>query len=244
MSDPRPTKNFPDLRAHFLGRVPFGEAWEMQRAIWEEHAGGKIREDVLLFLDHDPVFTLGQGGSESNIISRCSPDGEGKVPLVRVNRGGEVTCHGPGQLMMYALCDLRRRDRDVHRHCRRLEEIFLRYVAGLGFEAERRSDMPGLWVGGRKILSLGVGARRWTTMHGVAFNLSPDLRYFEMIHPCGEVGARVTSLERLLGGAPSLREAAEALVPICADVFESEVCMIPEGEHLLFPALRAAGGSA
>ena len=102
--------------------------------------------------------------------------------------------------MFYALCDLRWRDRDVHRHCRRLEEVFVRYLAGLDIEAARRSGMPGLWVDGKKILSLGVGARRWVTMHGVAFNVSPDLRYFGMINPCGEVGAPVTSLARLLDG--------------------------------------------
>lgn len=242
MSDSRQVKMFPDIRAHFLGRIPFNEAWEMQRGIWDERAGGEIREDVFLFLEHDPVFTLGRGGSESNIISRRSPGKEGEVPLVRVNRGGEVTYHGPGQLMMYALCDLRRRDRDVHRHCRRLEEVFIRYLAGKNIEAVRRSEMPGLWVGGEKILSLGVGARRWVTMHGVAFNLATDLRYFEMIHPCGKVGARVTSLERISGEALSSREVAEALVPICAEIFESEARMVPEGDRSPFTALRAAGG--
>jgi lipoate-protein ligase B len=242
LNDPRPAEKYPDVRAQFLGRVPFEKAWKLQRKIWDERAGGKIREDVFLFLEHEPVFTLGQGGSESNVISRRSPDGGEEVPLIRVNRGGEVTCHGPGQLMFYALCDLRRRDRDVHRHCRRLEEIFIRYLADLDIEAARRSGMPGLWVEGRKILSLGVGARRWITMHGVAFNVSPDLRYFGMINPCGEVGAPVTSLARLLDGAPGLREVAEALVPICSDVFESEVYMTPEDNCALSSAARAAGG--
>ncbi len=244
MSEPRPAAKNPDVRAHFLGRVPFGKAWEIQQKIWKGRAGGETREDVFLFLEHEPVFTLGQGGSESNVISRLSPNGTGEVPLVRVNRGGEVTWHGPGQLMLYALCDLRRRDRDVHEHCRRLEEVFIRYLAGVDIAADRRSDMPGLWVEGRKILSLGVGARRWVTMHGVAFNVSPDLRYFEMIHPCGEVGADVTSLERLLDETPDLRGMAEALVPICSDVFESEVCMIPDGEGLPSSAAPAAGGGA
>ncbi len=226
----------------------------MQRKIWDERAGGNVREDDFLFLEHEPVFTLGQGGLESNVISRRSPDGgepngveaDGgeEIPLIRVNRGGEVTWHGPGQLMFYALCDLRRRDRDVHRHCRRLEEVFVRYLAGLDIEAVRRSGMPGLWVDGRKILSLGVGARRWITMHGVAFNVSPDLRYFEMINPCGEVGAPVTSLALLLEGAPGLREVAEALVPICADVFESEVYMTSEEICAPSSAARAAGGGA
>lgn len=242
MSEPRPESRIPPVRARFLGRQSFDDAWKLQQAIWEDLAGGNAREDVFLFLEHEPVFTLGQGGAESNIISRRSPGGEGIVPVVRVNRGGEVTYHGPGQLMLYALCDLRRRDRDVHRHCCRLEEVFLRYLADLGIGAERREDMPGLWVKGEKILSLGVGARRWVTMHGVAFNVSTDLRFFGMIHPCGEVGAPVTSLERLMGGAPELCRVANDLVPYCQDVFESEVIMIPEDDTLPGQAVRAAGG--
>lgn len=232
MSDPPVAHDAPAALAGFLGRVPFGEAWELQRKIWRGLAEGRSGGDVFLFLEHGPVFTLGTGGSEAHIVSRRLSAGEAEVPVVRVNRGGEVTFHGPGQLMMYAICRLTGSGRDVHAHCRRLEEVFLRYLSGAGFEARRREDMPGLWVEGEKILSLGVGARRWVTMHGVAFNVAPDLRYFGRIHPCGEVGARVTSLERLLGKAPPLREVAGALIPICREVFGREVIWsegAPEG---------------
>jgi len=213
----------PTALAGFLGRVSFDKAWELQRKIWRGHAEGYLGEDVFLFLEHDPVFTLGTGGSEAHILSRRLSVGEEEVPVVRVNRGGEVTCHCPGQLVMYAICSLAESGRDIHSHCRRLEEVFRRYLSGSGFDACRRIDMPGLWVGGEKILSLGVGARRWVTMHGVAFNVAPDLRYFEIIHPCGEVGAQVTSLERLLGNVPTLRELAVALLPFCREVFSREV---------------------
>ncbi len=223
MSDSASSKKCPGISAGFLGRVPFGEAWELQKKIWEDRAEGRIGEDIFLFLEHEPVLTLGAGGSEANVISRRAPSGGGEVPLVRINRGGEVTYHGPGQLMLYAVCDLRERERDVHAHCRRLEEVFLRYLSALGIEAERRAGMPGLWVEGGKILSLGVGVRRWVTMHGVAFNAGTDLRFFEMIHPCGEVGARMTSLEELLMRPVPLWEVAEALAPICEDVFGQEV---------------------
>jgi lipoate-protein ligase B len=203
--------------------MPFESAWDLQKNIWEERAEGRLNEDVILFLEHEPVITLGAGGAEGNIISRESPAGGAEVPLYRINRGGEVTFHGPGQLMMYAICDLKERERDVHAHCRRLEEVFLRYLAGLGVEARRREEMPGLWVGGEKILSLGVGARRWVTIHGVALNVSTDLRFFEMIHPCGEIGARVTTLERLSGSSRPLDEVAESLHPILADVFGQKI---------------------
>lgn len=240
MSKTRSPERGPALRACILGRLPFEEAWDLQRRIWEERAGGRLAEDVLLFLEHEPVFTLGQGGSERHVIETRSPRDGRVVPVLRVNRGGEVTYHGPGQLMLYALCDLRLRERDVHAHCRRLEEVFLRYLAGLGLAAERRAGSPGLWVGDGKILALGVGARRWVTMHGVAFNVSTDLRFFEMIHPCGEEGGRTTSLERLLGGAPAVEEVAEALLPACAGVFGGRVRVEPSAGGLLAAAAGAA----
>jgi len=220
--------------------MAFGEAWALQRRLWEERAAGRLAEDALLLLDHEPVFTLGQGGAEANVLRTRAPWDGTEVPVVRINRGGEVTYHGPGQLMLYAVCDLRARDRDVHRHCRRLEEVFVRHLADLGFRAERRPGQPGLWVAGAKILSLGVGARRWITMHGVAFNVSTDLRFFEMIHPCGEAGARVTSLDRLLGAAPPLSQVAEAIVPLCADVFGERIRIEPDVESLLAASAGAA----
>ncbi len=231
------------IRVFFPGRVRYQEAWALQQRLWEERAGGRLKDDVLLFLDHEPVFTLGKGGAASNILAKKAPDGGGEVPVIRVNRGGEVTFHGPGQLMLYAICDLRERDRDVHRHCRRLEEVFLRYLEGLGLAPARRPEMPGLWVDGEKILALGVGARRWVTMHGGAFNVSPDLRFFEMMHPCGEVGGRVTSLGRLLGEAPPLRKVVEDLLPICAGVFGDDVSMSPNLDCLFAPAAGVAGAA-
>ncbi len=213
------------ISAAFLGRVAFEEAWELQKRLWEERAGGRLREDVFLLLEHEPVMTLGKGGDEENVLQRHSPVDGARVPLIRINRGGEVTFHGPGQLMFYAICDLRDRERDVHLHCRRLEEIFLCYLEKRGLRANRREGSPGLWVRDEKILSLGVGARRWVTMHGVSFNVAPDLRCFEMMHPCGEVGGRATSVERLLGSAPPLPELARELIPFCAEVFGARVIM-------------------
>ena len=217
--------NKPSIGAAFLGRVGFHEAWDLQKRLWTERAEGRLGEDVFLFLEHDPVMTLGKGGSEANVLLRRSPVDGAEVPLVRINRGGEVTFHGPGQLMLYAICDLREWERDVHLHCRRLEEVFRRYLERKGFHAERRPGNPGLWVNDEKILALGVGARRWVTMHGVSFNASPDLRYFEMMHPCGEVGGRTTSLEKLQGGSPPLPELAGDLLPVCAEVFDAHITM-------------------
>lgn len=217
--------NKPSIKAAFLGRMSFNEAWNLQKRLWAERAEGRLQEDIFLFLEHDPVMTLGKGGSEANVLLRRSPVDGAEVPLVRINRGGEVTFHGPGQLMLYAICDLREWERDVHLHCRRLEEVFRRFLEKKGLCAVRKQGNPGLWVGGEKILALGVGARRWVTMHGVSFNASPDLRYFKMMHPCGEVGGRVTSLERFLGNSPPLPELARELIPICAETFDADVMM-------------------
>lgn len=213
----------PSIRAAFLGRLAFGEAWALQKRLWAARAEGRLRDDAFLLLEHEPVMTLGKGGDAAHVLRRRSPVDGAEVPLVRVNRGGEVTFHGPGQLMLYAICDLRERERDVHLHCRRLEEVFLRYLRNRGLAPRRRKGNPGLWVREGKILSLGVGARRWVTMHGVALNVAPDLRYFGMMHPCGEPGARVTSLERLLGAAPPLAEVAREVVPLCAEIFGARV---------------------
>ena len=113
------------IKAFYLGRQEFLNSWNMQKELWEKRSSGELGNDVLLFLEHDPVFTLGIGGNEDNVLSRVSPLNGDIVPLLRINRGGEVTYHGPGQLMVYAIFDLRNYSKDVHAHCRKLEEIFV-----------------------------------------------------------------------------------------------------------------------
>ena len=135
--------NKPSIRAVFLGRVAFNEAWDLQKRLWTERAEGRLREDVFLFLEHEPVMTLGKGGGEENVLLRRSPVDGAEVPLVRINRGGEVTFHGPGQLMLYAICDLREWERDVHLHCRRLEEVFRRYLERKGAPRREKAGEPG-----------------------------------------------------------------------------------------------------
>ena len=149
---------------------------------------GKIA-DTLLLLEHPHVYTLGRGASEAFIVS--PPAG---VPIHRVSRGGEVTYHGPGQLVGYPILKLEGPARDVHGYLRALEEVLIRALAACGISAGRREGLTGVWIGNRKIASLGVGIKRWVTLHGFAINVNPDLAYFGGIIPCGIAGCAMTSV--------------------------------------------------
>ena len=211
------------IKAFSLGRQGFLDSWKIQKELSKKRSSGELNHDVLLFLEHDPVFTLGVGANEENILSRNSPvDGE-VVPLLRINRGGEVTFHGPGQLMVYAIFDLRNYGKDVHVHCRKLEEIFVKYSCTIGLNVLRKEKKPGLWKDDLKILSLGIGVRRWITMHGVSFNVSPNLEFFKMINPCGFVDEQIASLESLNLDVPSINDIISSLIPICSEIFGQNV---------------------
>ena len=154
-----------------------------------------ITDDFLLLLEHEPVYTLGRGARESDLLG--APERFG-VPVFRVGRGGGVTYHGPGQLVAYPIVTLARQGRDVHRYVRRLEEVLIGVCAVFGVEAFRRRGLTGVWVRNGKIASIGVGVRRWVAFHGAALNVNTDLAYFQAIVPCAMPGLAVTSLGREL----------------------------------------------
>lgn len=170
--------------------------------------------DTLLMMEHPHVFTLGRGADERFIVANA----EG-VPIRRVSRGGEVTYHGPGQLIGYPILKLEGRDRDVTKYLRSLEAAMIDALAKIGIEAGRRDGMTGVWLGARKIASIGVGIRRWTTWHGFALNVSTDLRYFDSIVPCGIEGCRMTSVCEITNRAVSVREFAGIMRESFARVF-------------------------
>ena len=224
------------IKAFSLGQQEFLYSWNIQKKIWAKRSSGELDHDVLLFLEHDPVFTLGIGGNEDNVLSRKSPLDGKNVPVLRINRGGEVTFHGPGQLMVYAIFDLRNYGKDVHVHCRKLEEIFVKYSCTIGLHIFRKDKSPGLWVGDLKILSLGIGVRRWITMHGVSFNVSPNLDFFKMINTCGSIDERITSLESLNLNVSSIGDLITDLIPICSEIFDQKVvvCEPNDLDEILF----------
>ncbi len=171
-----------------LGTIDYAAALALQERMLAARQQDRIA-DVLLLLEHPHVYTLGRGASEAFLLNRPA-----EVPLYRVSRGCEVTYHGPGQLVGYPIVKLEGAARDVHAYLRRLEDAMIAALGELGIEAGRRERLTGVWIGQRKIASIGVGLRRWVTMHGFALNVTTDLGYFERIVPCGIHGCEMTSI--------------------------------------------------
>ena len=178
------------LNCSDLGTIAYTHALALQEEIVQQRCRGE-REDTLFLLEHLPVFTLGRGADEQHLLTPR------EVPVHRVSRGGEVTFHGPGQLVGYPLVDLTRHGRDVHLYLRGLEAVLIDVLATYGITAHREAERTGVWVGEKKIASIGVGVRRWVTSHGFALNVTTDLSYFADIVPCGLVGVRMTSMAEL-----------------------------------------------
>lgn len=203
-----------------LGLISFEEAYAQQCQTVEEIASGISGERILL-LEHPPVFTIGRRGNEDNLLARKGFSGE-PISLTRINRGGDITFHGPGQVVGYPLLDLRRRGRDVHRYLRLLEEGLIRTAREFGIGAYRREGLTGVWTERGKLASIGVGVRRWITMHGFALNVSTDLRYFSLIHPCGIESCPMTTISLEVGREVSVDEAKKALQGAFTDVLSNQ----------------------
>lgn len=190
------------------GRVPYAAALAWQEQLVGERLAGA--DDALVLLEHPPVYTLGRG-ADPRFLGAA---GGAEVAIVRVGRGGQVTYHGPGQLVGYPILVLRRHRLDVHWYVRMLEQVLVDALAGLGIAAGRRAGLTGVWVEDRKIGSIGVALRRWVTWHGFALNVGPDLGGFAPIVPCGIAGVRMTSVAG--EGGP---EAVDAVLPVVRDRF-------------------------
>jgi lipoyl(octanoyl) transferase len=212
------------LEVRRLGLVRYREALALQQALVEERRGGRV-PDVLLLLQHPPVITLGVrgDGGRSHIVASDERLAELGVEISETGRGGDVTYHGPGQLVGYPILDLRPDRCDVHRYVRDVEDVMIRTCADYGVEARRVDGLTGAWVGDRKIGAIGVRISRWITSHGFAFNVSTELEYFNLIVPCGIADRGVTSLEHLLGRRIPLEEVEESLARHCGAVFERQV---------------------
>ena len=175
------------------GRVPYAEALTWQRQLAAARLDRSLDHDVLLLLEHPPVITLGRTSKREHLLN------SGDVPVFEVERGGDVTYHGPGQLVGYPIIDLTQHREDLHWYLRTLEQVLIDALATLGIPAERRAGLTGVWTGGRKIASIGVHVKQWVTWHGFALNVNTDLSSFERIVPCGIDGVAMTSIERETG---------------------------------------------
>lgn len=222
-----------------LGPTPYGVGLALQEALLRRCAraregaagpdGGPDGEgrsapddvagitDWLLFPDHPPVLTVGRGGSEASLrVSREALAARG-VELFEVSRGGDMTWHGPGQLVGYPVVDLARVGRDLHAFLRALEDVLVEALAGWGLAAGRVPGRTGVWAGEEKVASIGIAVRSWVSYHGFALNVAPDLAFFDLIHPCGLRGVRMTSLRERLGpAAPDLAAARRAVAGLLA----------------------------
>lgn len=206
------------LEVRRLGRVPYAKGLALQERLVAERQAGRI-PDTLLLLEHDPVFTLGRNARAEHVLF---PEAELRArgfEVYETGRGGDVTYHGPGQVVGYPILNLAPDRCDVHRYVRDLEEVLIRTCADYGVAASRVPGMTGAWVGQEKIGAIGVRIARWVTSHGFAFNVSANLAPFGLIVPCGLRGRGVTSLERLLGAPVSAEAVMDRLAAHMAAVF-------------------------
>lgn len=204
----------PTLEFRWLGRLPYAQGLQLQHDLVEARRAGGLGDTVLL-LEHDPVYTIGRTPDKSSLAA-----GPGALPhpVVEISRGGQATYHGPGQLVGYPVIDLQARGRDLHRYLRALEQALIGTCETLGVPATRRDDLTGVWVGPRKLASIGVGVRHWISLHGFALNVTPEsLEGFRAIIPCGLAGVTMTCLADETGMATmTVEQVAETVQqPLC-----------------------------
>jgi lipoyl(octanoyl) transferase len=212
------------LEVRRLGVVPYADALTLQRALVEERKAGTVG-DVLLLLQHPAVITLGVrgDGGRSNIVATDERLATLGIAVHETGRGGDVTYHGPGQIVGYPVISLDPDRRDVHRYVRDLEEVMIRVCADYGVDAGRIAGLTGVWVGAEKIGAIGVRISRWVTSHGFAFNVATDLDHFKLIVPCGIGDRGVTSLERVAGRRLPVAEVEDACIRHFAEVFTRDL---------------------
>ncbi len=220
-----------------LGHAPYQPVWDLQTAIQQRLVDEKMRRrkeqtlykpgeesnDVLLFVEHPHVYTLGKSGDKANMLRGLAELADIDAEFIEIDRGGDITYHGPGQIVGYPILDLDRHFTDIHKYLRYLEEVIIKTCAEYDIEAGRIEGLTGVWVGDQKICAMGIRCSRWVTMHGFALNVNTDLSYFNHIVPCGITNKDVTSLQELLGRKIDLSEVKEHLVTHFEDVFDVSV---------------------
>ena len=208
----------PEVDVRRLGRIGYDRAWDLQREVVMARQAGAA-PDTLLLLEHPPVITLGRSGDAAHLLGNEEELERRGVEFVATDRGGDITFHGPGQIVGYAIVDLAARGRDLHRYLRDLESVLILALEEFGLRAGRVEGLTGVWVGDAKVAAIGIRVSRWVTHHGFALNVDPDLSYFDLIVPCGIADRRVTSMAALLGHAVDRDRAEHALARAFTEVF-------------------------
>jgi lipoate-protein ligase B len=205
-----------------LGVEEYGAIFKLQEQL-NEARRNKIIQDIVIFLEHHPCFTIGRKGTTDHILvseDRLKLEG---IKVYETDRGGDVTYHGPGQLVCYPIIDLNNYGRDVHSYARNMEEILIRTLDRFGIKASRKLEYPGVWVGPAKIAAEGIAMRNWVTQHGVALNICPNMYHFSLIVPCGITSFGVTSMEALLGNRVELTIVRQEMRQQFSQLFDIEL---------------------
>ena len=205
------------------GTRAYGEMLDLQRAIARARISNEIDQDVLLLVEHPPVITLGRSSKDAHLLANPDQLRSRGVDVFEVERGGDVTFHGPGQLVGYPIVDLKRHKQDLHWYLRQVEEILIRALHDYGIAGERVTKYTGVWTKGRKIASIGVHARDWVTWHGFALNVSTELSYFDLIVPCGIPDVAMTSIQREIGRDVTIEEVSRTVARCAADVLDLDL---------------------
>lgn len=221
-----------------LGRQSYAGVLAFQRELAKARIDGVVDEDILLLVEHEPVITLGRSSKAAHLLAAPEYLRERGVELFEVERGGDVTFHGPGQLVGYPIIDLKRHRKDLHWYLRQVEQFLIDALATYGLAAERRSPYTGVWIDNRKIASIGVHARDWVTWHGFALNVRTDLAFFDLIVPCGIQAVQMTSIAcELRSDSPAVGEVADRVSAAAASLLE--LVPVPTGPEDLQKRLGA-----
>jgi lipoyl(octanoyl) transferase len=217
-----------------LGRAPYRKVWDLQKSAQQKLIDqkkkyregiipGRPLNDMLFFVEHPHVYTLGKSGKSAHLLRTASELADIEAEYIEIDRGGDITYHGPGQLVGYPILDLGRYFTDIHKYLRFLEEVIIRTCADYGLKAERIDGFTGVWVHGAKICAMGIRCSRWVTMHGFALNVHTDLTYFDHIVPCGIKNKSVTSLSECTGQQVKPDEVKKKIIRHFGDVFNAKM---------------------
>jgi lipoyl(octanoyl) transferase len=221
-----------------IGRTRYADAWKLQQRLWGLRHAEAIG-DVLLFTEHEHVYTIGKGGDSDHLLATQNELKDNGVDFFEIDRGGDVTYHGPGQIVGYPIIDLNNYFPDLHKYMRSLEEVIILALKKFGIEGTRDQGLTGVWVQGNKIAAIGVKVSRWVTMHGFALNVNTDLSKFDRIIPCGIFHKGVTSMQAVLGKALCIEDVQAELSNAFEIVFECQT--IPLSSVDFIPGIPLTG---
>ena len=200
-----------------LGRMSYNSAWDIQKEYHKKVVSGK-EPDTLIIVEHEPVYTLGKNANDNHLLQSASEE----IQVFRIERGGDITFHGPGQIVVYPILDLNRYVKSVSWYMRILEKIIIDTLSDFNIKAELKDGLTGVWVGDEKIGAQGVRISRWVTMHGLALNVNTDLRYFDGIIPCGIFDYGVTSMEKLMGSKQDINKVKNTIIKYFNNILSHE----------------------